>query len=105
MASGAVVSRSHCSTSHQPGWRGCRRGIGGGAGTTSGLQSKTQVAFRKVSSLSQGDDGDLAYAEMHEMQPPGGGDVWCANVHEASDARFKRRCNEHEKSPSRSSGA
>jgi hypothetical protein len=24
----------------------------------------------------KGDDGDLAYAEMHEMQPPSGRDVW-----------------------------
>ena len=54
--------------------------------------------------LPKGDDGDLAYAEMHEIQPPSGRNVWCANVHEASDARFKRRCDEHEKSPSRSSG-
>ena len=35
--------------------------------------------------LPKGDDGDLAYAEMHEIQPPNGRDVWCANVHEASD--------------------
>jgi hypothetical protein len=31
------------------------------------------------------------------MQPPSGRDVWYANVHEASDVRFKRRCHEHEK--------